>query len=114
QTLRERRETNRDENVGRRSMMRDARDMARPLASKRRGLPLAVLLLLVVSASCRSGANDEASGSVVVNAPAPGGRKRVLVSEGAMVNEGAGVVEIAVRTQPQSTQAPPSQDPVAR
>ena len=95
-------------------MMRDARDMARPLASKRRGLPLAVLLLLVVSASCRSGANDEASGIVVVNAPASGVVKRVLVSEGAMVNEGAGVVEIVVRTQPQSTQAPPSQDPVAR
>jgi len=38
----------------------------------------------------------------------------VLVSEGVEVNEGAGVVEIAVRTQPQGAQVSPTEDPVAR
>src|SRR5947209_9955448 len=100
----------RDERVGRRSKMRDARDTPRPPAPKRRasllslkryGLLLALALLVCAAASCRSGANDEASGIVVVNAPASGVVKRVLVSEGATVNEGAGVVEIVVRAQPQ-------------
>src|SRR5947207_796923 len=85
------------------------------LESGRRRLMLALALLVVcASASCRSGAGNESSGIIVVNAPAAGVVKRVLVSEGVMVQEGAGVVEIAVATQAQAAQAGPSQDPVAR
>ena len=84
------------------------------MTKRRHVLSVAFALVACAAASCRSGAGDEASGIVVVNAPASGVVKRVLVNEGAMVNEGAGVVEIVVRTQPQSTQAPPSQDPVVR
>jgi multidrug resistance efflux pump len=76
-----------------------------------------VLLLVCASASChRGGAGDDndAAGIVVVNAPAAGVVRRVLVSEGVEVKEGAGVVEIAVRTQPQGAQVSPTEDPVAR
>jgi len=80
-------------------------------------LPLA-LLAVCASASCRSGsgANDNAAeGIVVVNAPAAGVVKRVLVGEGVQVQQGAGIVEIAVATpQQQSAQTQPTQDPVAR
>jgi multidrug resistance efflux pump len=76
------------------------------------------LLLVCVAASCgRRGAggdNDEAAGIVVVNAPAAGVVRRVLVSEGASVNEGAGIVEITVRAQAQGAQVGPTEDPVAR
>jgi len=84
------------------------------VTKRRRALSVALALVACAAASCRSGAGDEAGGIVVVNAPASGVVRRVLVSEGATVNEGAGVVEIVVRMQPQSTQAPPSQDPVVR
>lgn len=82
-------------------------------------LPLALALLAVcASASCRSGsgANDNApEGIIVVNAPASGVVKRVLVGEGVEVQKGAGVVEIAVATQAQqAAQGQPTQDPVAR
>jgi multidrug resistance efflux pump len=82
-------------------------------------LPLALALLGVcASASCRSGsgANDNApEGIIVVNAPASGVVKRVLVGEGVEVEKGAGVVEIAVATPQQATaQTQPTQDPVAR
>jgi biotin carboxyl carrier protein len=100
------------------ALMRDARrPPLRPRASKRLGLPLAVLLLLFASASCRSGGagvENESGGIVVVNAPAAGVVRRVLVSEGVSVNEGAGVVEIAVGTQPQGAPVSPTEDPVAR
>lgn len=80
-------------------------------------LPLA-LLAVCASASCRSGsgANDNvAEGIVVVNAPAAGVVKRVLVGEGVQVQQGAGIVEIAVATpQQQAAQTQPTQDPVAR
>ena len=89
--------------------------MTRP--SRERLLAL-VLLLVAASASCsRGGANGnegESGGIVVVNAPAAGVVRRVLVSEGVEVNEGAGVVEITVRTQPQPAQGAPTEDPVAR
>ena len=76
---------------------------------------LLALLLVAASASCRSGGADaDAGGIVVVNAPAAGVVRRVLVSEGVTVNEGAGLFEIAVRTQPQGAAAQPTEDPVAR
>lgn len=82
-------------------------------------MPLSLVLLLVAaSASCnRGGANvneGESGGIVVVNAPAAGVVRRVLVSEGVEVNEGAGVVEITVRTQTQGARVAPTEDPVAR
>ena len=87
-------------------------------ASLQRGPALALALLLVcVSAACRSGgagAGDESVSIVVVNAPSAGVVRRVLVSEGAAVNEGAGIIEIAVRTQPQGALVSPTEDPVAR
>ncbi|HVF88857.1 MAG TPA: hypothetical protein VNH22_02245 [Blastocatellia bacterium] len=55
------------------------------------------LLALLSGASCR--ASDKGappSGLVVVNAPASGEVRRVLVNEGSPVNEGAVLVEIAV------------------
>jgi multidrug efflux pump subunit AcrA (membrane-fusion protein) len=58
--------------------------------------------------------SDEARGIVIVNAPATGEVRRVLVREGMTINEGAPIVEIAVRTEGQI--APPAQteDPQAR
>jgi multidrug resistance efflux pump len=83
-------------------------------------LSLALALLAAcASASCRSGSgandnnNNVAEGVVVVNAPATGVVKRVLVGEGVEVQQGAGIVEIAVAT-PRQAQAEPTQDPVAR
>lgn len=57
------------------------------------------LLLLVASAACQSSgtSNSEVSGIIVVNAPAAGEVRRVLVREGVAVNEGAAIVEIAVQ-----------------
>lgn len=80
---------------------------------------LLALLLVAASASCRRGggegdAGGESAGIVVVNAPASGVVRRVLVSEGVSVNEGAGIVEIAVRTETQGAQVSPTGDPVAR
>src|SRR5919198_2737973 len=98
----------------------ELRDIRRPplrrRALKRCGLPLAAALLLVAaSAACRSGGADtDAGGIVVVNAPAAGVVRRVLVGEGGTVNEGAGLFEIAVRAQPQGAAVPPTEDPVAR
>src|SRR5437868_4463055 len=99
--------------------VRAVRPPLRSHALKRSGLLfVAALLLAAASASChRGGAGDDntdAGGIVVVNAPAAGVVRRVLVSEGVAVNEGAGVVEIAVRTQPQGARVSPTEDPVAR
>ncbi|HEV7857587.1 MAG TPA: hypothetical protein VGO91_02970 [Pyrinomonadaceae bacterium] len=64
---------------------------------------LALATLALFSASCQSNesrtSNDDARGIIVVNAPAAGEVRRVLVSEGASVNEGATIVEIAVRSE---------------
>jgi multidrug efflux pump subunit AcrA (membrane-fusion protein) len=75
------------------------------------------LLALVVFSACQSQTNSdsvEARGLIIVNAPATGEIRRVLVREGMQVNEGAPVVEIAIRVEGQS--APPAQaeDPQAR
>lgn len=102
----------------RRDTTKDARRAARHYASWPRRLSLALALLAAcASASCRSGSssNDNApEGVIVVNAPAGGVVKRVLVGEGVEVQQGAGVIEIAVATPQQQAQAQPSQDPVAR
>lgn len=89
----------------------------RPASLQRGRALILALLFVVVSASCRSGGaggENVSGGIVVVNAPAAGVVRRVLVSEGVAVNEGAGVVEIAVRTLPQGALVSPTEDPVAR
>jgi multidrug resistance efflux pump len=75
------------------------------------------LALLVALSSCQSGgsANDaDARGIIIVNSPATGEVRRVLVSEGASVNEGAAIVEIAVQTEAPPASASPTEDPQAR
>ena len=70
--------------------------------------------MLVLSASCAR-QEDEAAGVIIVNAPEAGEVRRVLVREGAAVNEGEGIVEIAVRAAGQQPMARASaEDPQAR
>ncbi|HKR01534.1 MAG TPA: hypothetical protein VJT09_12725 [Pyrinomonadaceae bacterium] len=81
-------------------------------------LYLFALCLLLVSSACQSqkgGESAESRGVIVINAPAAGEVRRVLVSEGMTVNEGAPIVEIAVRTEVQGTPQPQAEeDPRAR
>lgn len=88
-----------------------------PERSARVGVVLALALLVPFALpSCGSGqgTGEDSGGIIVVNAPAAGIVRRVLVSEGAEVNEGAGVVEIVVPQAPQAPQTGPTDDPVAR
>lgn len=61
------------------------------------------LTTLALNASCQSNGsrsvNDDSRGIIVVNAPAAGEVRKVLVREGASVNEGATIVEIAVQNE---------------
>jgi membrane fusion protein (multidrug efflux system) len=81
------------------------------------GLALVVFVALASSVGCQSSGsrNAAARGIVIVNAPAAGEVRRVLVREGMVVGEGTPIVEIAVRTEAQ-TGVPQKQaeDPVAR
>jgi multidrug resistance efflux pump len=76
-------------------------DTARSRAIQARsfGVMLALTLLtLVMNAACRSSNRNETPADlVIVKATAAGEVRRVLVSEGAAVNEGAPVIEIAVK-----------------
>lgn len=76
------------------------------------------LLALALFSACQSqtgGESSDARGIIIVNAPATGEIRRVLVREGMTVNEGAPVVEIAVRVEGQSAPpAPEAEDPQAR
>jgi multidrug resistance efflux pump len=73
------------------------------------------LALTLAGAACRSSGadNNDSSGIIVVSAPGDGVVKRVLVSEGARVAQGAGIVEIALPTAapaaPQATAESPQQ-----
>jgi len=66
------------------------------------------LLTLTACAACSSktSENNQASGVVVVNAPAAGQVRRILVSEGAEVREGAALMEIAVQVEAAATPSP--------
>ena len=79
-------------------------------------LLLAVLSALALSSAChsRDGEGDGARGVIIVNAPAAGEVRRVLVSEGVVVREGDAVVEIVVRAAPTAPQPARNEDPVAR
>jgi multidrug resistance efflux pump len=78
-------------------------------------LPALALALTLAGVACRSSSsNDEdSSGIVVVSAPAAGEVRRVLVSEGVKVAEGAGIVEIALPA-PAAAPAPQGESPQAR
>ena len=92
-----------------------------PAFSARQKLRASLLLLalpaLVLSAACQSqtGGGGDSRGIIIVNAPATGEIRRVLVREGMPVNEGAPIVEIAVRTEgAPSAPQPQAEDPQAR
>jgi multidrug resistance efflux pump len=76
---------------------------------------LALLTLLLLSTACQSKSDNASRGIIIVNSPATGEVRRVLVREGASVNEGAAIVEIAVMTEGQAA-APTTQaeDPQKR
>lgn len=76
-----------------------------------------VLLALLASSACQRGnrgGEGETGGVVIVNAPAAGEVRRVLVREGMSVPEGAPVVEIAVREETQAQPPAKTEDPVTR
>ncbi|MCA1566253.1 MAG: hypothetical protein LC803_11570 [Acidobacteria bacterium] len=72
------------------------------------------LVTLCALAACAGGRDEASRGLVIVNAPVAGEVRRVLVSEGMVVNEGTPVVEIAVRTEAQNAPQAKTEDPVER
>jgi multidrug resistance efflux pump len=73
-----------------------------------------VLAVLAAPPACnsRGGESDGAPGVIVVNAPAAGEVRRVLVSEGAPVRKGDAVVEIVIRAEGIAPQPTRAEDPV--
>lgn len=85
--------------------------------TKRSGLHLFVTVMLILSAACqaRTGkATSEARGIVVVNAPATGEVRRVLVREGMTVEEGSPIIEIAVQSSAPNTPQSRVENPQAQ
>lgn len=84
----------------------------------RGALGVFAIVILAASSGCRSQVSSDQSdarGIIIVNAPAAGEIRRVLVSEGMSVNKDAPVVEIIVRTEvPNAPQAQEEEDPQAR
>ena len=79
------------------------------------GFALVALVALAASLACQSGGDGEAArGLIIVNAPAAGEVRRVLVREGMVVNEGTPIVEIAVRAEARGAPQAQGEDPVAR
>lgn len=82
--------------------------------------PVVCLMLVLLPTACKSGddANKDAgttsNGIVIVNAPAAGEVRRVLVREGMTISKGTPVVEIAVRNEATGATKPQADDPVAR
>jgi multidrug resistance efflux pump len=101
-------------------MTKRTRHILRSALKSRVAVLLFIPATVVISLSCqsRSGSNEtDARGIIIVNAPAAGMVRRVLVREGMAVNEGAALVEIAVESvATQTPQTPPAEreDPVAR
>lgn len=75
-------------------------------------------LMLVAVVSCQSSVDTsnstDARGIIVVNAPAAGEVRRVLVSEGVKVNEGTPIVEIAVQSEQPAASPSPGESAEAR
>jgi multidrug resistance efflux pump len=87
--------------------------------SHRRRVALYCLAFVVLAASpgCQSrevSDTSETHGIIIVNAPATGEVRRVLVREGMSVNKDAPIVEIAIRVEAQNTPQPQTEDPQAR
>jgi multidrug resistance efflux pump len=75
------------------------------------------IALLSLLAACRSSQTSEETqqyGVIVVNAPAAGEVRRILVSEGVQVSAGAPIVEIAVQEQTQATMPTPGESAESR
>ncbi|MFL6253392.1 MAG: biotin/lipoyl-binding protein [Pyrinomonadaceae bacterium] len=74
-----------------------------------------LLFALAASLACgsREGDSADTSGVIIVNAPASGEVRRVLVSEGARLKKGDAVVEIVVSTVGAPPPTPRGEDPVA-
>ncbi|HEX8072465.1 MAG TPA: hypothetical protein VF546_21135 [Pyrinomonadaceae bacterium] len=79
-------------------------------------LGLCALSLVYVTAACssRTGEDEAARGLVVVNAPATGVVRRVLVREGVTVAADTPLVEIAVASAAPAAAATPGEDPLKR
>jgi membrane fusion protein, multidrug efflux system len=77
-----------------------------------------IVMIATVSSACRSQVsrsdNQVAQGVIIVNAPATGEIRRVLVREGMSVNKDAPLIEIAVRTEAPNAAPVPTDDPQAR
>lgn len=97
--------------------MTNNRPLSSQLSPQRRiAFYVAALIALAMSAACQSGgtSNSEARGIIVVNAPAAGEVRRVLVNEGVTVNEGATIVEIAVPTDAPAVAPSPGESAESR
>lgn len=80
-----------------------------------RGRSTFLLFALSVFTACQTTSIDNASrGIVVVSAPAAGEVRRILVSEGTAVNQGAVILEIAVKIEASTSLQSPTDDPKAR
>src|SRR4051812_1688050 len=70
----------------------------------------ALALLMIGATACQSGGDatgGDSRGIIIVNAPATGEVRRILVSEGVAVGANAPIIEIAVRTEmPVATPSP--------
>lgn len=90
------------------------------LLSHRRGrialYAFALLTLAAFSGACQSReeSGSETRGIIVVNAPATGEVRRVLVREGMVVNKDAPIIEISVRVEVPNTPQTQTEDPQAR
>lgn len=72
------------------------------------------LAALIVCSSCRSASDSDSGGIVVVNAPATGEIKRVLVVEGTKVEAGTPIFEIAVQVEAPVVAATPGESAESR
>lgn len=92
-------------------MINNARASSALSLKRRTGFYALAFAALVAAIACQSGGgttNSEARGIIIVNAPAAGEVRRVLVREGMTINEGTPIVEIAVQTE---TPAAPTPSP---
>jgi len=83
-----------------------------PNTCHRTPFKITAILLLCLLASCGSSKTPDTNqqyGIVVVNAPAAGEVRRILVSEGVEVNAGTPIVEIAVKDQPEAKAPTPGE-----
>ncbi len=87
------------------------------LPKRKAALWALVIAAIAASPACRSRESSQSSaarGVIVVNAPAAGEVRRVLVREGMSVNKDAPIVEIAVPQEVQNIPQNQAEDPQAR